>query len=482
MAAIFLIQFYIRIALAIDAACRSFLFLPYRFVLFIAILLTSCCSTSANDPEYDLLLSEFTEKTVPIEQKEGTVFFQERKQLEREEFIHAVLDRNPSVASAQQAWQASIYRYPQAIALDDPILSYSFSPGSIGNKTFNNMPLRYGQTVELSQKFSFPGKRFLQGSLILADVHKMQSDFEEIKLELALSASILFDDYYLTQKAIEINNYHLELLTESKYSAESLYVTGAIGEQDWLQIGLEIDQILAEKSGLESQQKIVLAKINGLLHQTPEIALPPPPKQLSIPVIDLNNKENLEDEAIQCRPDLESIRAQIEGSKAAIELTELQYFPDFDIKASYDSQWDQPQYRRQLGISMNIPFIQLEKRQSAIREALLNKTRLENEYIRLLDTLRVEIEEALQGITQNQRIVQLWEESGLPLAREKLASAMFNFESGQGSLMTALEANRNVRTIELRLYSALAEAWKYKAQLDRVVGRIPNFPQPLSKE
>lgn len=443
-------------------------------VCFVVVLLTGCCDTRQSDSQYDMLLSEYTVKTALIDKKECSLLFQEKEQLEREELILAALDRNPSVAAARSALQASIYRYPQATALDDPMLSYSFAPDSIGHKTFNNQPLRYGQTIELSQRVPFPGKRAHQGSMALADSYKMESEFELVQLELALTASMLFDDYYLVQKAIEINDSHLMLLNDSKYSAESLYVTGAIGEQDWLQVSLEIDQILTEKAGLESQQKIVLAKINGLLHQKPETALPLPPKELSIPIIDIKNRDQFEEEAIRCRPDLASIRAQIEGSDAAIKLAELQYFPNFDIKASYDTLWDQPQYRPQVGVSMNIPFIQLEKKRSAISEATLNKNRLESEYLRLQDTIRVEIEEALQGILQNQRIVQLWKDSGLPLASEKLSSSQFSFESGQGTLMMVLEADRNLRTTELRLYNALAETWRQKAQLDRALGKMPN--------
>ncbi len=398
--------------------------------------------------------------------------FEKYKDLDRNELIGAVLNRNPSIESASQAWRAAVYRYPQAIALDDPMISYAFAPGSIGNQTFNDQPLRFGQTIELSQKFPFPGKRALQGEVTLADAQKMQGDFELVKLELALTTSTFFDDYYLIEKALEINSHHLRLLQDSKNSIVSRYTTGGVSESDLLQPSLEIEQMLHEKVTLESQRKIIIAKINGLLHRKPETLLPQPPQDLPIPIFNLGTTEQLQEDAIKSRPDLAAIRAQIEGGKASIRLAELQNYPDFDFKASYETLWDQPQYRPMVGVSINIPFIQQDKRNAAIRESCANYKRLENEYFILEDKVRVEVEEALQGVLQNHRLLHIWKDKGLPLAKDKLASATATFESGQGSLITILEADRNLRTIELRLYNALAELWRQNAHLNYALGRF----------
>lgn len=128
-----------------------------------------------------------------------------------------------------------------------------------------------------------------------------------------------------------------------------------------------------------------------------------------------------------------------------------------------------------VGIAINIPFIQQEKRNAAIREATSNYKRLESEYAVLADKIRVEVEEALQGIIQNQRLIQLWKEKGIPLAEDKLVSTLATFESGQGNLITVLDTDRNLRSIELRFYSALAGFWIQRAQLNRAMGQFPDF-------
>lgn len=243
-------------------------FLSFYVQCILLFTLSGCCQSNSNDFQYRMLAYELSQSSTQCRTFSGCDedwcinLFEGNAYLDRNELIQAVLDRNPSIESARQAWQTAVYRYPQVIALDDPMMAYAFAPESIGNKTFNDQPLRFGQTIELSQKFPFPGKRSLQGKISLTDAQKMQGDFESVKLELALTASTFFDDYYLIGKALEVNAHHLMLLQDSKKSAESRYATGGLSQSDLLQVDLEIEQMLHEKVTLESQRKILIAKIS----------------------------------------------------------------------------------------------------------------------------------------------------------------------------------------------------------------------------
>ncbi len=66
------------------------------------------------------------------EYADDCVLFDGQAYLDREGLIQAVLSRNPSIESARQAWEASVYRYSQFIALDDLMMAYAFAPESIG--------------------------------------------------------------------------------------------------------------------------------------------------------------------------------------------------------------------------------------------------------------------------------------------------------------------------------------------------------------
>ena len=78
--------------------------------------------------------------------------------LERSSLIEAVLERNPSLAAARQAWRAAAEGIPQASSLDDPMASFSLAPLSIASSD-----ARFGDVLRLGQRIPFPGTLRLRG-------------------------------------------------------------------------------------------------------------------------------------------------------------------------------------------------------------------------------------------------------------------------------------------------------------------------------
>ena len=136
---------------------------------------------------------------VELEEREG--IFAHVTTLGRPALLRAVLERNPTVRSAQQAWRAALARYPQVVSLDDPTLGYGVAPWSFGSSSTND-----AYKIDLSQKLPFPGKLALRGQAALAEAEAAQRDFEAVRLRLATIASLLYDDYYFLARSIEILN------------------------------------------------------------------------------------------------------------------------------------------------------------------------------------------------------------------------------------------------------------------------------------
>src|SRR5262245_12033185 len=66
------------------------------------------------------------------------------ERLERPVLVAAVLERNPTLEAARQAWRAATEHAAQAGALEQPRIAYGFAPLSIGSG------LLVGQEIELS--------------------------------------------------------------------------------------------------------------------------------------------------------------------------------------------------------------------------------------------------------------------------------------------------------------------------------------------
>jgi cobalt-zinc-cadmium efflux system outer membrane protein len=426
-----------------------------------------CSAAAADERRYEAQAEALTRQAPAPSEDES---FALAPVLERAELVRQVLARNPSLEAARTAWQSALARYPQETALEDPMLSYSIAPLSIAGAE------RFGQVVELSQQLPFPGKRGLRGEMALAEAQAMREDLEELRLRLALMASTLFDDLFVVHRALAITGEHLQLLEQLKKSAEAQYVAGRASQQDPLQAEVELSDVLREKVALESERERLRAQLNGLLHRLPQAPLPPPPDDLAVSKEEPGPSEALQDLALRQRPELDGLRARLGGREAAVRLAHRDYYPDVRVMGSYNSMWMDTPHQFMAGVSINVP-LDFGKRKAAVQEAEANLHRLRIEEKHLINDIRVEVEQARTRLVEARKVVDVFRDRLVPAARDQVAAARGGFESGKNSFQSLIEAERNLRSVELRSQTALADVHRRQAELDRATGNIPGLPR-----
>jgi outer membrane protein TolC len=228
--------------------------------------------------------------------------------------------------------------------------------------------------------------------------------------------------------------------------------------------------------GLESERERLRAQINGLLHRSPVAWLPPPPDSLSGLTEAPGPSEALQDEALRQRPELEGLRARLGGGEAAVRLAQRDSYPDFRVMGSYNSMWMETPHQFMAGVSINVP-LDFGKRKAAVQEAEARLQRLRRDEERLIDDIRVEVDQARTRLVEARRVVELFRERIVPAARDQVAAARAGFESGKNSFQVLIDAERNLRSVELRSQMALADVQRRQAELDRATGHIPGLPR-----
>ncbi|HVS31867.1 MAG TPA: TolC family protein [Thermoanaerobaculia bacterium] len=384
--------------------------------------------------------------------------------LERRELVRAVLERNPSIEAARQAWRAAAEREEQVTALADPRLSTSIAPLSIGGD-------RFGASIEASQMLPFPGKRRLRGAIARAEADAARNDFEAVQLELATMASLLFDEHYRVARALAINKEHQELLAILKESAEAQYVVGRASLQDPLQAEVELAHLMHRDIVLGTERDAVRAQINELLHRPPEAPVPPPPVSLSEPDIPGSSAE-LQEIALTSRPVLDGAEARIRARESATDLARLDFYPDFHVMGSYNSMWMSTDHQWMAGIGIELP-VQREKRRAAVREAEARLAAARSEKKSFEDQIRSQVDQAYRAAVEAQHVVALHRDRLVPAARDQVQAARAGFETGRNSFLAVIEAERNLRTVELQLVDVTAALHQRLARLDRATGRMP---------
>ena len=389
--------------------------------------------------------------------------------LERGLLVRAVLERNPGIEVARQAWRLAAARVAQESAWEDPMVRYDLAPLSGGAGHGG----RYGEVAEISQRVAFPGKLGLRGDVAVAEAEAAREDGEAVRLDLALMASNLFDDHYVAARSLDIQAQHLALLEDLKRSAQAQYAAGRAAQQDPLEAEVEVAQLLQERIGLETARDVIVAQLNGLLHRPARALLPPPPAELALPTgtAEPARDPRERDEALEGRPELRRADARIRAAGSSVALAEREYFPDFTLSGGYDSMWDMPEHRAMLGIGLSLP-IQLGRRRAAVDEAEARLARERRERDRIEDAVGVEVFEARARVVAARRVLKIYEERLLPAVSDQVAAARSGFETGRSTFASLIEAERSQRSIALRYHIARADLSKRLAGLERARGRI----------
>ena len=389
--------------------------------------------------------------------------------LQRDVLVRAVLERNPDLEAAREAWRVALAEHPQARSLEDTMTSYSLAPLSIRSDA-----VRFGQVIRVEQRFPTPGKFRFAGEVALQQAEALRGSYETVRLALALMASTLFDDYYRVTRLLALNDEHRQLIEDIKATAIVQYEAGRAAQQDVLQAEVELAHIVHQRVMLASEQQVIVAQINGLLHQRPELDLPPPPPTITPPSLQLPGTEGLQRAAVKERPDLAAARSELRAADSAVELAKRNYSPAVGLMGEYNSMWAQTQHRWMAGVSLNLP-LQIRSRVAAVEQAEANARRVAAELSSKRDEVRVEVNQARERVLEAQHVVHLYQERLLPAARAQIDAAEFGYETGQTDFQALIDAERSVRTLEIQYEEALASLGQRIAELDRARGHLPGI-------
>jgi outer membrane protein TolC len=390
----------------------------------------------------------------------------ETQELSLDYLVEQVLTRNPSLAQMNAAWQAASARFPQVTSWDDPMVGATVGPGSFGS---NNVDIAY--RLEVSQKIPYPGKLGLRGQAALAEAQAAGREVEDTRLHLIEGTKDAFYEYFLVERALEVNADRRKRLTELRQNAVARVTNTKGPQQDILLADVEIANQAERQLDLEQKRRIVQARLNTLLHLPSSSPLEAPPKRpASIPT--LPPLEDLQAAALAQRPDLQVLNDRIAADQAALALAYKDYCPDFEVMAAYDAFWqgvDRP-LQAQVGLRVNLPVYKA-RRFAAVAEAQARLAQRRFDLERLTDLVNFQVQEAYEKARKSRQTATLYEKSILPAAQANIKEAIAAYGQGKIPFLTLVEAQRNLDDHRDRYYEALADSYRRLAALERVVGR-----------
>jgi outer membrane protein TolC len=372
--------------------------------------------------------------------------------------------RNPTLQASLAAWASAAERYPQVVALDDPMLQSMLAPGSFPSSS-NVQPSYY---VGIAQRIPWWGKRALRGQVAQAQTNAAALDTQEVQLRLTEVTRVAYFNYYLVARELELNHANTQATREFRATASSRYEQNLVTQQDVLQADVELAKLESRHIELRQEERLAIARINTLLHRVPDHTLPKSPPLLAttgaIPAA-----QELQDAALAQRPDLAAQAARIQAEQASVALACKEYYPDFEFMGRYDQFWTDVEQRPQVGMNVNVPLNQT-RRKAAVREAMFRLSRMQAEYDQQVDNIRHDVEAGLARLEGSHQTVSLYESRILPAATANVESANAGYVAGTVDFLRLIEAQRELIELQEKHQIALADYQRRRAELERVVG------------
>jgi outer membrane protein TolC len=398
------------------------------------------------------------------------------EELPEQALVEQVLVRNPTLAQMVAAWRAASARYPLVTSLEDSMLAGTIGPGTIA---LDDPGIKFAWRLEVSQKLPYPGKRKLRGDNALAEASAAGHDVVDTRLQLIGSARMAYYDNYLVECGLEVNEQSLALLRKFRDSARGRYENRTAPEQDVLQADVEIGREQDLRLDLEETRRIVVARLNTLLHLAPDTPLPPPARQVNV-ADGLPDAPALRAAALARRPDLNALADHIRAGEASLGLAHKEFYPDFEPFFMYDrfvgNNEASKDLASMLGLRVNLPVYRA-RHAGAVAEAEARIAQCRAELARQADQVRFQVQQAYAQVQRSERSVRLYEETILRKARLNVEAALSAYITGRVPLLSLVEAERNLVMLQDSYDEAVADYFRRRATLEHVVGG-PVVPEP----
>lgn len=394
-----------------------------------------------------------------------------------EDWIDFALANNPNIEAAYHRWKAAEQRGPQARALPDPRLGYTYFIQSPQTRVG---PVEHQFT--LSQSFPWFGTRSARGEVADTAARVDEARFEATGIELAgMIRQRAVELAYLNQ-SIRIKQETLDLTQRVESIARSRYRVGTQTHPDLVRVQIELLNLEIALERLKDQRRPLVATINSLLNRPTDAPLPNPDIALN-QTIDATTQQ-LATQLRASNPSLRALEREIEQNRAATDLARKAFYPNFDLGLMYalvgeardptmpDSGDDQFAV---MG-SISLP-IWRDSYRAGVAESLATRAGTagrraaeENELLEQLESALFEHRDAL-------RRAELYRSSLIPKAENAFSSLLAAFSAGDATMLDVLESERQLLEFRLAEQRARADATIALAALDTLIGRqVPRKP------
>jgi len=388
---------------------------------------------------------------------------------ELQDLLDEASRNNPELKAARDEWKAAQKRVPQASALPDPTVGYSFMGPSFIETV--NGPI--DNNYEFEQMIPFPGKLVGRRHVAKAEAMAAQSRMKAVERNIIFKVSEAYYDLVTTQKTIVLVKEIKSALKEEEAALRARYEANKADQSEFVKIQMSISDTIERLFMLEQQRDTLEALLQSLLNRPSPVEVKT--LDLHLPAVNLSLQDILY-QARQNRPQLKESEAMAQKSEYALNLAKLENAPDFSIGFQYSQigvgNSTSPNAGRDawmIPVKITLPIWQ-NRIGSAVEEAHANLDASRQQLQQTQNFTDYEVKAAYYRFVTAQKIVSLYENAFIPQAQIMTGSDEAGYEAGPTGVVFFVSSRVNLFNIQIAYYESLANALKELAALQREAG------------
>jgi outer membrane protein TolC len=387
--------------------------------------------------------------------------------LSADEAVAEALQANPEIRAAVRRLSLAQLKTGTARSLDDPMLMMrDWDTPLLKPWDLNQAQLM----VSLQQTFPNRQKRDLRAKLAEDDAGVAAIDLETLRHEVSAEVRKLCAELMRNADEMKVQDRQASLLKEALAAALAQYTTGKVPQADVLRAQMALTRLNEHLIELEEERDNARAQLNALRGHSPDEAIEIAGSYStpsSLPVI-----EELERMAMEHRPELAALRAQIAKSRDEGKLTRLAMKPDFTAGLGYmlmpAGSTARNAYMAEL--SMNLPQLNRQRHEGEAKQADAAADVSQAELDARASAVFLEVRLAQIELLAAEKRVKLYRDTLLPQAEASFKASTAAYQNNRAEFMSLIDAQNLLLDIQTAYYKASAATDEGTAQLERAIG------------
>jgi cobalt-zinc-cadmium efflux system outer membrane protein len=282
---------------------------------------------------------------------------------------------------------------------------------------------------------------------------------------LTFSVATAFVNVQVAESTIELADADLKSFRQTVDLAELRYKKGAISEDDYLKIKLQLLQFETDV------QQAQLARVQGLSDLRQLLGY-----ESVAPDYDVvgefayqpleGNAEDFQAKALQNRPDLRAAQQGIAAARSQYEVQRTIGKPDVTVQGNYSHV----NTINAATFYVSIPLPIFNRNQGNIEHTRIAITQAQEQEKSANGQVLTDVRDAYEAVRESERIVQFYRSGYLDVAQKDRDISEYAYKRGAASLLDFLDAERSYRATQVAYRQSVASYLVALEQLKEAVG------------